>query len=308
MAEPPSRTTRAGIVRDPRPLRQRDSSGVGYDGSDPDGNVDPTGETAWAYATSMVEIKLGRATLLPGAGEIAAAIDRSTNLAEWRAERPVAAFSGRMLPRRNPCGRVRHVLHSDRIVDVAPILTASASRRGCCGATVSPEPEPEPEPEPSFSPDDLEGLVLWLDFDTAESLTLFEDQWIMGVADLSGGSNDFEEGETGGPERVPGVSQRPRGRGFNTNDEWLRCTTSLALVQPFTVVTVVMFDGTFGDVLAVLSGGVDGGGVGYHPVNGGSWKLDLGGAAFPADTFAVDGGSRTRSSPRRTARDPRSVG
>jgi hypothetical protein len=65
--------------------------GVGYDGSDPDGNVDASGETAWAYATSMVEVKLGRAELLPGVGQIAAAIDRSTNDAEWRAERPVAA-------------------------------------------------------------------------------------------------------------------------------------------------------------------------------------------------------------------------
>lgn len=65
--------------------------GVGYDGSDPDGNLDSTGETAWAYATSMVEVRLGRAELLPGVDYIAAAIDRGTNDAEWRAERPVAA-------------------------------------------------------------------------------------------------------------------------------------------------------------------------------------------------------------------------
>jgi hypothetical protein len=66
-------------------------AGVGYDGSDPDGELDDTGETAWAYATSLVEVKIG--ALLPlGRDDNMSAVNRSTNLATFRAERPVAAF------------------------------------------------------------------------------------------------------------------------------------------------------------------------------------------------------------------------
>lgn len=65
-------------------------AGVGYDGSDPDGDVDPTGHSAYAYATGLVDVRLGE-ILINGApqGEstIAEALDRSNNDATWIAER-----------------------------------------------------------------------------------------------------------------------------------------------------------------------------------------------------------------------------
>lgn len=65
-------------------------AGVGYDGSSPDGDIDATGETAWAYATSMVEVKIGAVD--PITTSVAQAINRATNDATFRAEKPVAAF------------------------------------------------------------------------------------------------------------------------------------------------------------------------------------------------------------------------
>src|SRR3990167_8401150 len=38
--------------------------GVGYDGSAPDGTIDGTGETAWAYATGIVDTRLGAVSML----------------------------------------------------------------------------------------------------------------------------------------------------------------------------------------------------------------------------------------------------
>lgn len=61
--------------------------GSGYDGSDPDGDVDATGATAWAYATSAVDVRLG--TVLVSGGE--ASMQHRQNLLEVRAERPAAA-------------------------------------------------------------------------------------------------------------------------------------------------------------------------------------------------------------------------
>jgi hypothetical protein len=66
-------------------------AGAGYDGSSPDGDVDDTGETAWAYATGLVDVKLGDITLLPGLGAIEEALDRSDNRVQWIAERVTGA-------------------------------------------------------------------------------------------------------------------------------------------------------------------------------------------------------------------------
>jgi hypothetical protein len=67
----------------------------GYDGSDPDGNVDATGETAWAYATGIVPVWTGAIRTIPDEGDLAAALDRSLNTIEWRVERPtLAMFDG----------------------------------------------------------------------------------------------------------------------------------------------------------------------------------------------------------------------
>lgn len=62
--------------------------GSGYDGSDANGDIDETGETAWAYATGMVEKYLGEVRtygVTPESG-----IDRRQNSWETRAERLVA--------------------------------------------------------------------------------------------------------------------------------------------------------------------------------------------------------------------------
>lgn len=59
--------------------------GPGYDGSDPAGDVDPSGETAWAYATGLVEVRLGPPVVTPDL--LADAVDRSVNTVEFRAWR-----------------------------------------------------------------------------------------------------------------------------------------------------------------------------------------------------------------------------
>lgn len=70
-------------------------AGSGYDGSDPDGQVDSTGETAWAYATGLVDVHLSQITLLPENGRLIDALNRRDNSVEWRAERAAAAvFDG----------------------------------------------------------------------------------------------------------------------------------------------------------------------------------------------------------------------
>lgn len=63
--------------------------GAGYDGSSPDGTIDPSGRTAWAYATGPVEVRVGPTYIVPD--NTAEALDRKTNDIEWRAERTAAA-------------------------------------------------------------------------------------------------------------------------------------------------------------------------------------------------------------------------
>lgn len=70
-------------------------AGSGYDGSDPDGVIDDTGETAWAYATGLVDVHLSPIVLLPETGRLIEAMSRGDNTVEWRAERVAAAvFDG----------------------------------------------------------------------------------------------------------------------------------------------------------------------------------------------------------------------
>lgn len=70
-------------------------AGNGYDGSDPDGNIDATGETAYAYATGLVDVHLSQITSLPDPDRLIEAVRRSDNTVEWRAERVAAAvFDG----------------------------------------------------------------------------------------------------------------------------------------------------------------------------------------------------------------------
>jgi hypothetical protein len=65
--------------------------GAGYDGGGPGGTApDPTGETAWAYASGIIEVRRSDVSILPGSLE--EALDRAANLIEWRAERTVAAW------------------------------------------------------------------------------------------------------------------------------------------------------------------------------------------------------------------------
>lgn len=64
----------------------------GYPGTGPNGEA-RTDTTAWAFATDLVQVRRdGQVRLLPGDGDYAAAMDRDTNLIEWRAERIVAAY------------------------------------------------------------------------------------------------------------------------------------------------------------------------------------------------------------------------
>lgn len=63
--------------------------GSGYDGSDPDGDVDDAGLTAWAYATDVADVFLAPITAV---GRFPwDVLDRSKNTVETRAERIVAA-------------------------------------------------------------------------------------------------------------------------------------------------------------------------------------------------------------------------
>jgi len=62
-------------------------AGAGYDGSDPDGEVDATGNTMWAYATGLVDVRLGEVNTVPGTGVLAEALDRGDNSLTWQANR-----------------------------------------------------------------------------------------------------------------------------------------------------------------------------------------------------------------------------
>jgi len=66
-------------------------AGAGYDGSDPDGEVDTTGNTMWAYATGLVDVRLGEVVPIPGVDAIAEALNRGNNMLEWQANRFVGA-------------------------------------------------------------------------------------------------------------------------------------------------------------------------------------------------------------------------
>lgn len=59
--------------------------GVGYDGSSPAGAVDATGETAWAYATGLVDSRLGEISTR-------GSVDRATNDQAVIAQRQVIAY------------------------------------------------------------------------------------------------------------------------------------------------------------------------------------------------------------------------
>lgn len=67
-------------------------AGAGYDGSDPDGQIDATGETAYAYATGLVDVHLSQIVMNPEIGRIIEALRRSDNRVQWRAERAAAAL------------------------------------------------------------------------------------------------------------------------------------------------------------------------------------------------------------------------
>jgi len=51
---------------------------------------DSTGETAWAFATGIVEVRRAGIVVVPD--DLTQALDRQANLIEWRAERTVAAY------------------------------------------------------------------------------------------------------------------------------------------------------------------------------------------------------------------------
>lgn len=59
-------------------------TGPGYDGSDPDGDIDATGASAWAYGTGMVDVWLGRPTRIPNY------VERNVNTINAYASRPYA--------------------------------------------------------------------------------------------------------------------------------------------------------------------------------------------------------------------------
>jgi hypothetical protein len=64
--------------------------GAGYDGSAPDGSIDPSGQTVWAYASGPVRVMLGPVYMVPDTtGE---ALARSVNDITWRAERSATAM------------------------------------------------------------------------------------------------------------------------------------------------------------------------------------------------------------------------
>jgi len=65
---------------------------TGYPGTGPTGQS-RTLTSSWIYATDVVQVRReNQIRVLPDSGDYAAAMDRETNLIEWRAERLVAAY------------------------------------------------------------------------------------------------------------------------------------------------------------------------------------------------------------------------
>lgn len=64
-------------------------SDSGYDGSGPDGTIDETGDTQWAYATGVVGVAAGEITINPE--KESQALDRATNSLSYTAQQVVAA-------------------------------------------------------------------------------------------------------------------------------------------------------------------------------------------------------------------------
>lgn len=62
---------------------------AGYDGSGPDGQAAQDG-SQWAYATGIPIVRLGPERTIPDGDDVGAALNRSTNLIEYRAERRAA--------------------------------------------------------------------------------------------------------------------------------------------------------------------------------------------------------------------------
>jgi hypothetical protein len=60
-------------------------SGTGYIGAQPTGHTAPGAHTAWAFATGPVQLRRGDLTIVPG--DISQALDRTTNVVTYRAER-----------------------------------------------------------------------------------------------------------------------------------------------------------------------------------------------------------------------------
>jgi hypothetical protein len=87
----------AGIIRKEGPLLLDAFDNLivadnGYSGSGPNGDA-RTDTTAFVYATDPVQIRRdSRISILPNPDDYAAAMQRNTNLIEWRAERIVAAY------------------------------------------------------------------------------------------------------------------------------------------------------------------------------------------------------------------------
>lgn len=65
---------------------------AGYDGSDPDGDVDASGDTAYAYATGLVDVRLGPVVPVPSLGVIADALDRGSNDWQFQTQRLASAM------------------------------------------------------------------------------------------------------------------------------------------------------------------------------------------------------------------------
>lgn len=62
---------------------------AGYDGSGPEGQAAVDG-SQWAYASGIPIVRLGPERLVPDGDDLGPALDRSTNLVEYRAERRAA--------------------------------------------------------------------------------------------------------------------------------------------------------------------------------------------------------------------------
>jgi hypothetical protein len=65
-------------------------AGAGYTGYGPTGYGVPLEDEEWAYATGMVEVRIGEKEVLPS--DISEAFDRATNTVTYRGEVPAAAY------------------------------------------------------------------------------------------------------------------------------------------------------------------------------------------------------------------------